>query len=235
VERVELLPQLHLLRLRFGQAYLWNDDGELTLIDTGLAGSEDDIASGIASLGLPREALRRVVLTHFHEDHAGSAAALAAWGDVAVLAGQADAPIIRRGSQLGPPPVLTEEEKPLYEAIVVQGSLPPAPPVRVDRELRDGDRLDIGGGARVLEIPGHTDGSIALYLEGPRVLFTGDTIAEFQGQVILGVFNLDRKRTIASMRRLAALDADVACFGHGEPLVGSAAASLRAAADLLPE
>lgn len=233
MESVELLPQLHLLRLRFGQAYLWNDDGELTLIDTGLVGSEDDIAQAIAALGLPRSALRRVILTHFHEDHAGSAAAIAGWDDLTVLAGQADAPIIR-GVRPGPPPVLTEEEKPLYEAIVVDAGLPPAPPSRVDRELHDGDRLDIGGGARVLEIPGHTDGSIALYLEGPRVLFTGDTIASHEGQVILGVFNLDRQRAIASMRRLAALDADVACFGHGEPVVGGAAAVLRAAADRLP-
>lgn len=174
MERVEVLPQLHLVRLQFGQVYLWNDRGELTLIDTGLPGAAGEIAEAIGDLGLDRSALRRVVLTHFHNDHTGSAADVAAWGSVEVLAGRADAPIIR-GDVPGPPPVLPEEEKPLYEAIVVRPKLPPAPPARVDRELVEGDLLPFGGGARVLSIPGHTEGSIALYLEGPRVLFTGAT------------------------------------------------------------
>jgi glyoxylase-like metal-dependent hydrolase (beta-lactamase superfamily II) len=235
VERDEILPGLHVIRLRFGQVYLWNDDGELTLIDTGLPGAADEIAAAISSLGLDRSALRRVVLTHFHNDHSGSAADLATWGDVEVLAGAADAPIIR-GDVPGPPPVLTEEEKPLYDAIVVRPKLPPAPPCRVDRELNEGDRIAFGGvgGARVLSIPGHTEGSIAVYVEEPGVLFTGDTIANPQGRPILGVFNLDREQTIASMRRLASLDASVVCFGHGDPLVSEASAALRTAAEQLP-
>jgi glyoxylase-like metal-dependent hydrolase (beta-lactamase superfamily II) len=159
-----MIPGLHLIRLQFGQVYLWNDDGELTLVDTVLPGAAGEIAQAIGELGFSRSALRRVVLTHFHNDHTGSAAELTAWGDVEVLAGAADAPIIR-GDVPGPPPVLTEEEKPLYDAIVVRPKLPPAPPCRVDRELREGDRVEFGGGARVLSIPGHTDGSIALYTE----------------------------------------------------------------------
>jgi glyoxylase-like metal-dependent hydrolase (beta-lactamase superfamily II) len=225
-----MIPGLHLIRLQFGQVYLWNDDGELTLVDTGLPGAAGEIAQAIGELGFSRSALRRVVLTHFHNDHSGSAAELTAWGDVEVLAGAADAPIIR-GDVPGPPPVLTEEEKPLYDAIVVRPKLPPAPPCRVDRELREGDRVEFGGGARVLSIPGHTDGSIALYTEEQGVLFTGDTVANPSGQPILGVFNLDREQTIASMRRLASLDASVVCFGHGDPLVTGAAAALRVAAE----
>ena len=37
--------------------------------------------------------------------------------------------------------------------------------------------LGFGGGARVVHGPGHA-GSIGLHLPGPRVLFTGDTVAE---------------------------------------------------------
>jgi len=100
----------------------------------------------------------------------------------------------------------------------------------VDHEVTGGDMLDIAGGALVVAAPGHTDGSLALFLQGPRVLFTGDTVAEHDGVVMRGVFNLDGERTAASFRGLAELDADVVCFGHGRPVVGGGRDVLRAAA-----
>lgn len=49
--------------------------------------------------------------------------------------------------------------------------------MRVDHELDHGDLIDFGGGARTVAVPGHTAGSIALYLPQPGVLFTGDIMA----------------------------------------------------------
>ncbi|MGH3983916.1 MAG: MBL fold metallo-hydrolase [Pseudonocardiaceae bacterium] len=43
----------------------------------------------------------RLVLTHFHDDHAGGATEVTGWGDIEVLAHARDAPIIR-GEQAGP-------------------------------------------------------------------------------------------------------------------------------------
>jgi glyoxylase-like metal-dependent hydrolase (beta-lactamase superfamily II) len=84
----------------------------------------------------------------------------------------------------------------------------------------------------VLHVPGHTDGSIAVFLPEHGVLFAGDTVAAspVDGTVVPGVFNLDRPRLLVSLGRLAELAADVACFGHGDPVVGNAAPALRAAA-----
>ncbi|MGH3916899.1 MAG: MBL fold metallo-hydrolase [Pseudonocardiaceae bacterium] len=225
---VELLPTLRMLRFPVGQAYLWRDPDSLTLIDTGLSGSGADIARAITGFGLTPADLDRVVLTHFHEDHTGSAAEVGDWGGVTVLAHRRDAPIIR-GEVPGSPPVLTDDERELLASIVGDG-LPPAPPARVDSELEDGDVLPFGGGAHVLAVPGHTDGSIAIFLPRSGVLFTGDSIAaESNGQVILGPFNLDRHEAARSFRRLAALDSTVALFGHGDPVLTDAAAVLREA------
>ncbi|MEU7052525.1 hypothetical protein [Streptomyces eurythermus] len=47
------------------------------------------------------------------------------------------------------------------------------------------------------------------------------------GTPIPGVFNLDRVRLLASIRRMADLGAEVACFGHGAPVLSGAAAVLR--------
>ncbi|MFB7664231.1 MBL fold metallo-hydrolase [Kitasatospora sp. NPDC056138] len=232
METVEIIPELYLLGFEIGQAYLWCDPGELTLIDTGVAGSGEAIARAIRSLGRDPAELRRVLLTHCHEDHAGSAAEIAGWGGggrVQVLAHRLDAPVIR-GERPPLPPVFDDAPAWEEELWAAKPVLPPAPPARVDVKLADGDVVDFGGGARVVAVPGHTDGSAAFHLPGPRVLFTGDAVANVGGRTILGVFNRDRARAIESFHRLAALDAQVAVFGHGEPITSDAATALRAAA-----
>jgi len=227
---VKLRPHLYRLLLGRYQAYLWRDEQSVTLIDTGEAGSGPGIVDALQQIGLGGSDLDRVVLTHFHDDHAGSAAEVASWGTGQVVAHAADAPVLR-GEAVGPPPNFTDFERELHARVAA--GLPPAPPARVDREVRDGDVLDFGGGARVISTPGHTDGSIALHLPEHGVLITGDIAAEYEGEVILGVFNLDRAQAAASFGRLADRDADIACFGHGEPVIGDAQARLQQAAATL--
>ena len=180
------------------------------------------------TFGLRPGDLDRIILTHFHADHTGSAAGLAAASGAAVLAHRCDAPVIR-GDMPAPAPEFTGEERPLHERIATAaGGLPAAPPCRVDRELAEGDLLDLGGGAAVIGVPGHTDGSIAIHLPAHRLLFTGDSVARTpDGRVILGPFNVDRDEAIGSFRKLAELDVDAACFGHGAPVLADGSAALR--------
>ncbi|MFE9257924.1 MBL fold metallo-hydrolase [Streptomyces sp. NPDC006879] len=226
MDLVELLPRLHLLRFPIGQAYLWRDEREdLTLVDSGPVGAGTQIAAAIRSLGLRPENLRRIVLTHCHRDHVGSAAELSARYGAEVLAHALDTPVIR-GELPVPEPVLLDWEVPLYAHGL---ALPAAPPTPVHREVQDGDDLGFAGGAHVVHAPGHTDGSIGVHLPRHRVLFTGDSVAGVGG-VMLGVFNTDRERARESFRRLAALAPSTVCFGHGDPVTEGAAAVLAAAA-----
>ncbi|MFC9278443.1 MBL fold metallo-hydrolase [Streptomyces collinus] len=228
---VELLPRLHLLRFPVGQAYLWHDGAESTLIDAGAVGAGRAIADALTALGRAPGDVRRIVLTHFHEDHAGGAGEFAALSGAEVVAHRLDAPFVR-GERPGPPPRFEDWELPLHAAAAAH--LPAGEPARPPgvTAVSDGDVLDFGGGARVVHVPGHTDGSIALFLAAEGVLFTGDTVAAspVDGAVVPGVFNLDRPRLLTGFHRLAALDTDVACFGHGEPVLGGASAALRRAA-----
>ncbi len=225
-----LTGSLYRLLLGRFQAYLWRDEDSVTLIDTGAADTGGDVAAALDEIGLAPSDIDRVVLTHFHDDHAGAAAEIRDWGDIEIVAHEADAPIIR-GEVLGPQPNLTDDERAMLELVTTDPA--PAPPVTVDREVLDGAVLEFGGGAHVLAASGHTDGSIALHLPEHGVLLTGDAVAEHLGRVVLGVCNVDRDQAARSMQRLADLDVEVAAFGHGEPALHKAESLLRQAVEAL--
>jgi glyoxylase-like metal-dependent hydrolase (beta-lactamase superfamily II) len=228
---VEMLTgRLYRLLLGPFQAYLWRDPDSLTLIDTGPVDAGVAIAGALDELGLAPSDLDRVVLTHYHDDHVGAAAEIREWGAVEVIAHRADAPVIRGASPARPPKLSADEREPHQR---ITDRLAPAPPVAVDREVDGGDVLDFGGGAEVLATPGHTPGSMALHLPAHGVLITGDTAAEHLGRVLLGAFNVDGAAAAASLRRLADVPADVAVFGHGEPVRSAAQARLRDAVTAL--
>ncbi|WP_430335264.1 MBL fold metallo-hydrolase [Rhodococcus sp. ACT016] len=228
----QLTPSLHRLRIPTGPAhllncYLWLGADGVTLVDTGWPDSAELIADAIAALGRQRADVHRIVLTHFHEDHVGSAAEIAGWSAVEVVAGAGNAAYVS-GEQRGPLPRLTELEKTIHAEI---DESPHGPPCRVDRQVRDGDVLDFAGGARVIGVPGHTPGSIALYLPDADAVLTGDAVAEFDGQVILGVFNTDREAAARCLAKIAATNAQIAGFGHGEVVRVDAHERIRSATD----
>ncbi|WP_442809760.1 MBL fold metallo-hydrolase [Streptomyces sp. SR27] len=226
IEPTRITPRLHLLDYSIGQAYVWQDEEELTLIDAGWAGTADGTAAAIRAAGLEPDRLRRIVLTHCHRDHVGSAQELADRHGAEILAHRLDAPVIR-GEAPVPEPDVLDWERPLFEHGLTS---PEAPPTRVDREVEDGEELGFGDGAVVVHAPGHTPGSIAVHLPRHGVLFTGDTVASVP-DVMFGVLHVDRPLALDSMRRLAKLAPSVLCCGHGAPVTTDTAERFAAAAE----
>jgi glyoxylase-like metal-dependent hydrolase (beta-lactamase superfamily II) len=232
---MEIVPGVHTIEtLGVGRAYLYADADRLTLIDTGLAKSAEKILAVVEALGRKPEDIRQIVITHHHRDHAGSLAGLVERTGAQVLALALEAPVIR-GDR---PPADADRAgfARLLTPALGRYARPPAP-ARVDRELADGDEIDLGGGARAVHVPGHTMGSLAIYLPGRKLMFTGDGAANALGlgppSGPFGLYNEDRAAARASFRKLAELDFDVAFFGHGKPLDKDASLAFRRAAERL--
>jgi len=221
---MEVIEGVHTIEgLGVGRAYLYQEADRLTLIDTGLAGSAERIWRAIEAIGRRPEDLRQVVVTHHHRDHAGALADVVERTDAQVLVHALDAPVVRGDA---PPPT-----PPALRFWLRARGAQPAKPARVDRKLHDGDEIELDGGARVIHVPGHTAGSIAVYVPGRRLLFAGDAAMNVLGVGApsgpFGMFNEDASQVKESFRKLAALDFDVACFGHGKPLDRDASREFR--------
>jgi len=222
---MELIPKVHLVPgVTGGNVYLLVGD-TLTLVDTGMPDNADAILGYVGSLGLDAAGLTRIFITHYHRDHVGSIAAIKRRTSSLVLAHPEDAPFIS-GEQAPPRPPISAMQPPSG----VEPAPPQIEPAVVDVTLRDCDRLDVLRGATVVHVPGHTPGSIALHLPAEGVLICGDTIRN-DGQRLTpppAIYTLDMETAIASIRRMAALEFDVLCVGHGAPVVGGADEQVRA-------
>ncbi|MCH8201128.1 MAG: MBL fold metallo-hydrolase, partial [Chloroflexi bacterium] len=85
-------------------------------------------------------------------------------------------------------------------------------------------------------VPGHTPGSLAIFLPKEKLLFAGDAAErDLEENLVLGMFNLDQAQAIESFRKLAALDFEIACVGHGKPLDRDASLAFRRVAEKLAD
>ena len=102
-----------------------------------------------------------------------------------------------------------------------------SPPATVDHFVHEGDQI---GPLRVVACPGHSPGHLSFWWDERRLLIAGDAICTWPN-LMLGwrgfMLNLPQHR--ASVRRLAELDSEILCVGHGDPLRSGAAQAIRAA------
>jgi hydroxyacylglutathione hydrolase len=142
-----------------------------------------------------RDEIETIVLTHCHFDHTAHLKEIAHLCDAEVAIHAADA----QG--------LTEER---FSLSLHFGSRSPG--IRPDRYLEEADLV---GPLRVLHTPGHTPGSICLYLEGEEALISGDTVFSDGGFGRYDFPGGDRGNLERSLDRLAALRVEGLFPGHG--------------------
>jgi glyoxylase-like metal-dependent hydrolase (beta-lactamase superfamily II) len=229
---IEVVSGVHAVSCEdFVWAYLLVDRDRVTIVDTGIPGSAGALLETLAAVGRKPGDVREVVLTHYHGDHMGSAAALLERTGAQCVAHTLDADVAR-GDRAEDVALISDLERPFYEEATASGVK--AQRCRVDREVEEGDEIEFAGASRVIHIPGHTPGSIGIHIPSLSTVILGDAAARFQGHLIVGAFNADPPQAVASMRKVALLDFEVACFGHGDPITEGASAAFRKLAARLP-
>jgi glyoxylase-like metal-dependent hydrolase (beta-lactamase superfamily II) len=106
---------------------------------------------------------------------------------------------------------------------------------RVDFRLDDNDVVPGTRAIRVVHVPGHTPGSIALHLPHRRAVVVGDALQYRFGRMMppSRLFTQDMAQAYESIRKLAAVDAETVCFSHFRPILDGGSAELRAFAESL--
>jgi glyoxylase-like metal-dependent hydrolase (beta-lactamase superfamily II) len=219
VDGVQAIDTLMCGRERATSAYLV-EAAEPALVETGPTTSLASVLEGLRQLGVGRNDLAHVVVTHIHLDHAGGAGALAPhFPQATIWVHERGAPHLADPGRLVQSAIRVYGEERLREMF---GSVDPVPAERL-RAVTDGDRIDLGD--RSLEVvytPGHAGHHVCLVDAATRGIFVGDALGVFLPDVkILRPASpppeFDLELAIASIERIRSFDPSVILFSHFGP------------------
>lgn len=199
-------------------AFLVRHREGLALVDAGFPGWQYAILTAAASLPAPNR-ITHVILTHAHADHIGGAAGIVAHMPAEVICSATERPYVE-GRSLAHAScgwisrgVLTLSHHLTQRRVA---------PVHVDRTVEEGDEIC---GLRVVSVPGHTPGQIALVHDEDRVVLCGDALFNVRGRIGYDptpMFTVDPARAAASLEQIARLGLPDVAPSHGPAILGDA-------------
>ena len=193
--RYGLSTNTHVFCYRIGQ----------TLIDTGPPNQWRTIRPWIEEQA-KTHGIRRVVVTHHHEDHAGNAGRIADLLDVPVYAPAASCDRLREGFSVE-----------LYRWVVWGRPQP------VEAQpMPDVLPLDDGTALRMIPAPGHADDMVCYLAEGHGLLFTADLYISRRPHYLR--FDEHVSELVESLHRVLAHDFDTVLCGHRGAVTNGCAA-----------
>jgi glyoxylase-like metal-dependent hydrolase (beta-lactamase superfamily II) len=207
---MEIAPSVHQVRMLGADSFLLAEE-RLTLIDAGMVGSRLMLERYLRRIGRRVDELDRIICTHGHPDHIGGLQELVRdHPRLEVLIHPADLAGLQR--PLRESLTATEGRAERRGRIIQSLTRTPATATPVE----DGELLPMLGGLRVVHTPGHTPGSICLYAERLRLLFTGDVLQVIRGRLTYAsaFFSHDHAGARTSVDRLAALEVDAIALSH---------------------
>lgn len=181
------------------KAFLVHDPTGMVLVDTGRSDEDADIIlERIAKISRSPNDIRACVITHHHTDHLGGLAKLRSIATFPVLCHPEEVPHV--------------EEK---------------TGVPVDRQINDLDRIDdLDTPLRIIHMPGHTPGSVAVFSDKHHAVLVGDAIVSAGEHLMVSPAFLceDPDQARASVRRLIEMDLgiEMVLVAHGEDVYSHA-------------
>lgn len=191
--------------------YLVSQEGSSILIDTGLQGNEKKLLKACQGKNV-----KLIVLTHGHIDHIQNAAYLAKQLQVPIAMHKNDIVLIqnnlcRKMKSNGFCGSLVRFFSVLSAKYVKSQTFIP------DVIIKEGDKLlGYGIDGEVIELPGHTEGSIGIIL-GDQYLIVGDALMNMFGPGVSLLYE-NREKMLKSAKRIADIGEQMIYFGHGRPV-----------------
>jgi len=193
-----------------GHIYAIESAGEVALIDVGTGLDTDSVVGHLRDDGLDPNAISRLIVTHYHPDHAGGLAAWRRLTGATTFAGRDGAAAIAAGDEAvcG---LIAGRRAGLYPD---EWHLEPCP---VDTSMDDGWTTQIGElRLQAIATPGHCRGHMSFLLTGApvTVLFSGDAVFWGGAVALQNVPDASISESAESIERLAQLEFDGLLPGH---------------------
>ena len=220
---MELDASLHRIGNDIVAAYLVVTPDGVTVIDAGLAGHWHELLAELASMGRTLDDVKGVILTHGDSDHVGFAERLRRDHKVPVYVHARDA----GRAKGGPKPANAKQPMRLgpllgFTAYALRKGGMRTTWLTEVVEVHDGETLDLPGAPQIIGLPGHSEGSIAIYVPAADAVFVGDGLTT--RHVLTGKtgpqpapFTDEPDQAIRSLRAIVATGAKWVLPGHGAP------------------
>jgi hydroxyacylglutathione hydrolase len=174
------------IKMGFVNSYIIKGVNKLILVDTGLPGNAKKIIKKIGEIGFKTNQVSLIILTHAHFDHFGSLKELQKVTGAKVAVHKNDAPYLIEGKRAEVIPISGFGK---FMMRMVKNRSPKTmegvkPDILIEDEM---DLNDFGVKGKVISTPGHTDGSVSVFLDSGKCL-AGDTIGATFGKPTYGMF-----------------------------------------------
>ena len=220
---MEIIPGIHKIDGVSGaNCYLVTSGAELMLSDTGMRGSSKKIESYLKALGKKPSDVKYIFLTHSDMDHVGGAMEMKKLTGAKLIIHAGDVPTLAGNNSSR----LRNKGRFVKILMAILSKLIRFPRVEPDIILKE--NTDIAG-FKIINTPGHSDGSISIYLPG-KVIFVGDALtsdAKGNPRRPTKALAADMTQARASVTMIAGLEYDTLLVGHGAPVKGEASAKVK--------
>jgi glyoxylase-like metal-dependent hydrolase (beta-lactamase superfamily II) len=213
--------------------FLFKGEREGTIFEGGVGAMGPLLLEQMQGLGIGRDFVKQVVITHAHPDHVMAVPLFReAFPGIQVLASEAAARTLSAAKAIA---FFRQVDEALTGSLAkagrITGAHRPRPLVQdqiaVDRLVKEGDTIavDARTSFRVLETPGHSDCSLSFHEPSAGLLIISDATGYYLPDPELWWPNYftGYEAYVGSIRRLAALGAEVLCLSHNGAIRGAEA------------